>query len=199
MKRLARMGIAPGMIKAQAELCVELALRPRSPLQESAAHAALARLRPVVFSMRGRHSLRHGSARSRRHGISLRITAGNFPRDLAIAPQSSDSKPTSPSPPIPMRPARRPRILAGVSCNSNRQRSRTTGFFAHRSFVCRSTRQIQRKKKPTACSKPLTAGASATCAAWPRCRKLRSASASDSKACNCSSWRAAPLRALWSQ
>ncbi len=34
-------GIAPGMTKAQAELCSELALRPRSPLQESAAHAAL--------------------------------------------------------------------------------------------------------------------------------------------------------------
>ncbi len=29
------------MTKAQAELCAELALRPRSPLQESAAHAAL--------------------------------------------------------------------------------------------------------------------------------------------------------------
>ena len=37
----ARMGIAPGMTKAQAELCTELALRPRSALQESAAHAAL--------------------------------------------------------------------------------------------------------------------------------------------------------------
>jgi protein ImuB len=36
-----RMGIAPGMTKAQAELCSELALRSRSPLQESAAHAAL--------------------------------------------------------------------------------------------------------------------------------------------------------------
>jgi protein ImuB len=34
-------GIAPGMTKAQAELCAELALRPRSALQESAAHAAL--------------------------------------------------------------------------------------------------------------------------------------------------------------
>ena len=37
----ARMGIAPGMTKAQAELCADLALRPRSALQESAAHAAL--------------------------------------------------------------------------------------------------------------------------------------------------------------
>jgi protein ImuB len=37
----ARKGIAPGMTKAQAELCTELALRPRSALQESAAHAAL--------------------------------------------------------------------------------------------------------------------------------------------------------------
>jgi protein ImuB len=36
-----RLGIAPGMSKSQAELCPELALRTRSPLQESAAHAAL--------------------------------------------------------------------------------------------------------------------------------------------------------------
>jgi protein ImuB len=36
-----RLGIAPGMTKAQAELCPELRLCPRSPLQESAAHAAL--------------------------------------------------------------------------------------------------------------------------------------------------------------
>lgn len=34
-------GISPGMTKAQAELCPALALRPRSPLQESSAHAAL--------------------------------------------------------------------------------------------------------------------------------------------------------------
>src|ERR1700681_2579438 len=34
-------GITPGMTKAQAELCAELALRPRSSLHESAAHAAL--------------------------------------------------------------------------------------------------------------------------------------------------------------
>jgi protein ImuB len=33
--------LAPGMTKAQAELCTGLALRMRSPLQESAAHAAL--------------------------------------------------------------------------------------------------------------------------------------------------------------
>ena len=36
-----RIGIVPGMTKAQAELCSELTLRPRSPLQESASHAAL--------------------------------------------------------------------------------------------------------------------------------------------------------------
>ena len=35
------LGITPGMTKAQAELCTELTLRPRSPLQESATHAAL--------------------------------------------------------------------------------------------------------------------------------------------------------------
>jgi protein ImuB len=36
-----RLGITPGMTKAQAELCSELTLRPRSLLQESGAHAAL--------------------------------------------------------------------------------------------------------------------------------------------------------------
>jgi protein ImuB len=36
-----RAGIAPGMTKAQAELCSELTLRPRSLLQESVAHATL--------------------------------------------------------------------------------------------------------------------------------------------------------------
>jgi protein ImuB len=36
-----RMSISPGMTKIQAELCSELALRPRSELQESATHAAL--------------------------------------------------------------------------------------------------------------------------------------------------------------
>ena len=36
-----RIGITPGMTKAQAELCSELTLRPRSPLQESVAHATL--------------------------------------------------------------------------------------------------------------------------------------------------------------
>ena len=36
-----RIGITPGMTKAQAELCSELTLRPRSALQESVAHATL--------------------------------------------------------------------------------------------------------------------------------------------------------------
>src|SRR5260370_42041645 len=36
-----RMGITLGTTKAQAELCSEVTLRPRSLLQESAAHAAL--------------------------------------------------------------------------------------------------------------------------------------------------------------
>ncbi|MFZ1156792.1 MAG: DNA polymerase Y family protein [Candidatus Sulfotelmatobacter sp.] len=39
--RASRLGIAPGMTKPQAELCPELVLRPHSPLQNSAAHAAL--------------------------------------------------------------------------------------------------------------------------------------------------------------
>ncbi len=40
-EKAANHGIAPGMTKSQGELCAELALRSRSFLQESAAHAAL--------------------------------------------------------------------------------------------------------------------------------------------------------------
>jgi protein ImuB len=40
-EKAAARGISPGMTKAQAELCAELALRQRSPLQESGTHAAL--------------------------------------------------------------------------------------------------------------------------------------------------------------
>jgi protein ImuB len=40
-EKAARLNIAPGMTKAQTELCSEIALRPRSSLQESTAHAAL--------------------------------------------------------------------------------------------------------------------------------------------------------------
>src|SRR5258708_20699202 len=40
-EKAGRLGITPGMTKAQAELCAELALRPRSSLLESSAHAAL--------------------------------------------------------------------------------------------------------------------------------------------------------------
>jgi hypothetical protein len=58
----ARSGITPGMTKAQAELCSELTLRPRSLLQESVAHAAPAGLRAIVFALRGRCSRRHGNS-----------------------------------------------------------------------------------------------------------------------------------------
>jgi protein ImuB len=40
-EKAANLGISPGMAKSQGELCAELALRSRSCLQESAAHAAL--------------------------------------------------------------------------------------------------------------------------------------------------------------
>jgi protein ImuB len=40
-EKAASLGIEPAMTKAQAELCSELTLRPRSSMQESAAHAAL--------------------------------------------------------------------------------------------------------------------------------------------------------------
>ena len=72
-----RVGIAPGMTKAQAELCSELTLRPRSSLQESAAHAALLDCAQSFSPLRGRCRSRHGVRRSRRHGISFRLAAEN--------------------------------------------------------------------------------------------------------------------------
>ena len=103
-EKAARMGIAPGMTKAQAELCAELALRPRSPLQESAAHAALldcaqsfspcvedAACDTALLDLAGMESL-------------LRIAAGNFPRHRHPRGHARISKPTLPSPAIPTQP-----------------------------------------------------------------------------------------------
>src|SRR5271166_5202295 len=82
-----RMGIAPGMTKAQAELCSELTLRPRSPLQESAAHAALLDCaqsfspcieddapETVLVDLEGMESL-FGSLPQIAHAMSHRVTS----------------------------------------------------------------------------------------------------------------------------
>src|SRR5579864_8009694 len=72
-----RLGIAPGMAKAQAELCLELALRPRSALQESAAHAAL-------LDLAGMESL-FGSLPEISRAISNRATTLGLVANVAVA------------------------------------------------------------------------------------------------------------------
>jgi protein ImuB len=91
------LGISPGMTKAQSELCPELALRPRSPLQESSAHAALLdcaqSFSPVVedtardtvlLDLDGMESL-FGSLTKISHAISDRATSLGLAATVATA------------------------------------------------------------------------------------------------------------------
>ena len=93
----ARTGIAPGMAKAQAELCVELALRQRSVLQESSTHAALldcaqsfspcvedAACDTALLDLAGMESLL-GSLPEISHAISARALALGLEVNVAIA------------------------------------------------------------------------------------------------------------------
>jgi protein ImuB len=90
-------GISPGMTKTQAELCPELALRPRSPLQESSAHSALLDCAQsfsptvedtardtVLLNLAGMESL-FGSLTKVSHAIFDRATALGLPAHVAIA------------------------------------------------------------------------------------------------------------------
>jgi protein ImuB len=90
-------GISPGMTKTQAELCPELALRPRSPLQESSAHSALLDCAQsfsptvedtardtVLLDLAGMESL-FGSLTKVSHAIFDRATALGLPAHVAIA------------------------------------------------------------------------------------------------------------------
>src|SRR6201989_332848 len=90
-------GISPGMTKAQAELCPDLALRQRSPLQESSAHAALLDCAQsfspvvedtasdtVVLDLAGMESL-FGSLTKISHAIFDRATALGLQAHVATA------------------------------------------------------------------------------------------------------------------
>ena len=92
-----RAGIAPGMTKAQAELCSELTLRPRSRLQEVSAHAALldcaqsfspciedAALDTALIDLEGMESL-FGSLPEIAHAMSHRITSLGLEANVAVA------------------------------------------------------------------------------------------------------------------
>ena len=92
-----RMGITPGMTKAQAELCSELMLRPRSPLQESVTHAALldcaqsfspcvedAAADTVILDLAGMESL-FGSLPAIAHTLFRRATELGLDGSVAVA------------------------------------------------------------------------------------------------------------------
>ncbi len=92
-----RLGLAPGMTKAQAELCSELALRPRSVLQENSTHGALldcaqsfspcvedAACDTVLLDLAGMQSL-FGSLVNISRAISDRATALGLAARIATA------------------------------------------------------------------------------------------------------------------
>jgi protein ImuB len=92
-----RMGITPGMTKGQAELCVELTLRPRSPLQEAAGHAALldcaqsfspcvedAALDTALVDLEGVEPL-FGSLPEIAHAMSHRVTSLGLEARVTVA------------------------------------------------------------------------------------------------------------------
>jgi protein ImuB len=96
-EKAAQLGIAPGITKAQAELCSGLALRSRSTLQESAAHSALLdcaqSFSPCVedtacdtalLDLAGMESLL-GSLPEISRAISTRATALGLDANIAIA------------------------------------------------------------------------------------------------------------------
>jgi protein ImuB len=92
-----RMGIAPGMTKPQAELCSQLMLHPRSPLQESVAHAVLldcaqsfspcvedAAADTVILDLAGMESL-FGPPPSIAHNLFHRAAALGLDANVAVA------------------------------------------------------------------------------------------------------------------
>ena len=95
-----KLGIAPGLSKSQAELCSELALRPRSSLQEGSTHAALldcaqsfspcvedSACDTTLLDLRGMASL-FGSIHNISSAIAERAIALGLQANVAIASNS---------------------------------------------------------------------------------------------------------------
>jgi protein ImuB len=96
-ERAAKFGIAPGMTKAQAELCSDLMLRSRSTLQQSSTHASLldcaqsfspcvedATWDTALLDLRGMASL-FGSVNKISHAIAERVIALGSQANVAVA------------------------------------------------------------------------------------------------------------------
>ena len=164
----ARLGIAPGMTKAQADSapnspCVN-ALRCRNPPRTPPCSTARNRSLPVWKTP---HATRFCSISPAWNLFSDRCP--KFPAPSSIAPPRSDSKPICHSFQSRCGPARRPRIFRRHR-DSRRQRSRALRTVAGGSSVRRSTAR-RGKRSRTACSKLSIDGAFVTCVRWPHCRK----------------------------
>ena len=135
-----KLGIAPGITKAQAELCSELALRPRSSLQEGSTHAALldcaqsfspcvedSACDTALLDLRGMASL-FGSITNISRALSERAIALGLQANVAIAS----------NPDAALLAVRR---LSRDHRNSRGQRGRAIRLVAGRSSFQRSPRR----------------------------------------------------------
>ena len=165
-----RVGITPGMTKAQAELCSELTLRPRSPLQESVAHAALldcaqsfspcvedAAADTVILDLAGMKSL-FGSPPEIARSLFCRTAELGLDGNVAVAS----------NPDAAMLAARG---FSGVTVISPGKECQSLGSLPVEVLFGQERNRV-RKKNPPLCSKLLSAGVFVICEPWPHCRKL---------------------------
>ena len=160
-----RLGIAPGMTKPQSRVVPRTGAAPKFCAAKLRRPRRLARLHPILLTMRGGRGLRHRTARSRRDGISAGPAAPDRPRPprpcrrprtRCLYRRSFQSR---------HRRARRPRIMGpgivwrGHSCprsrhrNSSRQRSRPLRALCRCKFCSPIAWKAKRKKNQVACSK----------------------------------------------
>ncbi len=167
----ARMGIAPGMTKAQAELCSGLTLHPRSPLQESMAHAALldcaqsfspcmedAAADTAILDLAGMESL-FGTLPQIAGDISRRAAGLGLDANVAVA-QNLDAALIA------------ARGFSGVTVIPSGKEAEQLGPLPIEVLFAGQCAERRKRRKRTAYRKLWIAGAFATCAPWPRCPKL---------------------------
>ena len=109
----------------------------RSSLRESAAHAALLDCAQSFSPCVEDAACDTALARSRRHGIFVRVAPGNLTCDLPAARARSASPPMSLSLPILTRPCS-PLAAFPAHRHSYWQRGRTIGIAPRGSFVCQT-------------------------------------------------------------
>ncbi len=142
-----RIGIAAGMTKAQADLCSELMMRPRSPLQESVAHAVLldcaqsfspcvedAAADTVILDLRGMESL---------FGSLLEIAGNLFRRAAELGLDANIGVASNPDAAVIAA-----RGISGVTVIPPGKRKRTPGNSAGEDFNCGADRRRKKRGRP---------------------------------------------------